>query len=458
MIHTREHVFPAGAVFEAARSERNWMIFAISETPSGKLDKHPANARSGHAPIATERAAFMTLDQALNALNDLRARRCAINEDRSDGGKPATIRFEIGYLCRAHSAMVGVDLDHCRNRETGILAEWAKELVTISESYWEPSTSGTGIRILLKRMDGDEDLNGERLGMGFYSKPMRGLIIRFAPDPRSPSKIGPGSSVRRWFRAPRNERRPVRLPILAEDQANVSDIPAILEELPNPSRGREEWIRMGMSLRVAANQDADPSLAAEIRRAWIDWSAKGEAHGKSGRRDSPERAWKSFRDVREISPGTFWYLARDLGWAGGDRRVPPIFSMEASLQAALAGSGEHLRRMARALLNDLGAGDMAADHLIKAIGRFAEIPEPMIIQILTVERARWYETVAELISHAKETERMRALSDALQRGTDELADARDELLAHRFMALARALPPSLRSNALRWIKREWQVG
>ncbi len=450
--------FPTDPIFQKAARERNWLAFAISRSPAGKLEKHPANAWNGHSPVASEQAAMHTLESVLEAVDDLNSRKTVINAIRLEDGKPEVSSFEIGYLCRAGSALVGIDLDDCRSADTGDLAPELLELIKESNTYWESSISGTGVRMLAERLVSDEDLNGERDGLGFYSKPMRGLVVQFLPDPSSPLKIGPAHPMRRRFRKLRRRIHPVRLPILAEDQASISDVPTILVDLPNPGRGREEWIRMGMSLRVIADHSEDPALAAEIEAAWITWSKKGEAHGCSGRPDSPERAWRSFRDVREISSSTFWYLARDLGWVGRDRRVPPIFSMERSLQAASSGSEEHLRRLARSLLNDLGAGDMATDHLVKAIGRSAEIPEAVIFEILTAERARWYETTAELMTHAKETERMRKLTDAFRRGEEELNEARDELMAQRFMALARSLPPSQRPNALRWIKREWQVG
>ena len=43
---------------------------------------------------------------------------------------------------------VGIDLDKCRNPETGAIAEWATEIITLLDSYTEISVSGTGIHIL----------------------------------------------------------------------------------------------------------------------------------------------------------------------------------------------------------------------------------------------------------------------------------------------------------------------
>lgn len=45
---------------------------------------------------------------------------------------------------------VGIDLDNCRNTETGELNDWAKALLNKFKSYAEISPSGRGVKILLK--------------------------------------------------------------------------------------------------------------------------------------------------------------------------------------------------------------------------------------------------------------------------------------------------------------------
>ena len=45
---------------------------------------------------------------------------------------------------------VGVDLDGCRNPESGELAPWARKIVDRLDAYTEISPSGTGLHILLR--------------------------------------------------------------------------------------------------------------------------------------------------------------------------------------------------------------------------------------------------------------------------------------------------------------------
>jgi putative DNA primase/helicase len=45
----------------------------------------------------------------------------------------------------------GIDLDKCRNPETGKVEEWAQELIdSVQEGYVEVSPSGTGIHIIVE--------------------------------------------------------------------------------------------------------------------------------------------------------------------------------------------------------------------------------------------------------------------------------------------------------------------
>lgn len=54
------------------------------------------------------------------------------------------IGFEFG------SGYVGVDLDHCRDVETGQIEDWASDIVAHLDSYTEASPSGSGVHIICK--------------------------------------------------------------------------------------------------------------------------------------------------------------------------------------------------------------------------------------------------------------------------------------------------------------------
>jgi putative DNA primase/helicase len=56
----------------------------------------------------------------------------------------------IGYVFSPQDDYAGVDLDHCRDLETGEIEPWARANIDRLQSYTEKSPSGTGLHILIK--------------------------------------------------------------------------------------------------------------------------------------------------------------------------------------------------------------------------------------------------------------------------------------------------------------------
>ena len=55
----------------------------------------------------------------------------------------------IGLVLTDVMPTTGIDLDHCRDIETGVIEPWAARIVVSMHSYTEVSPSGTGLRILV---------------------------------------------------------------------------------------------------------------------------------------------------------------------------------------------------------------------------------------------------------------------------------------------------------------------
>ncbi len=53
----------------------------------------------------------------------------------------------VGFVLADDDPFVGIDLDSCRNPQTGAIADWAKEIMREVDSYTELSPSGTGYKI-----------------------------------------------------------------------------------------------------------------------------------------------------------------------------------------------------------------------------------------------------------------------------------------------------------------------
>jgi primase-polymerase (primpol)-like protein len=57
----------------------------------------------------------------------------------------------IGFVFCSADPFCGIDLDDCRDPETGAVEEWARTLISsVQEGYVEASPSGTGIHIILE--------------------------------------------------------------------------------------------------------------------------------------------------------------------------------------------------------------------------------------------------------------------------------------------------------------------
>ncbi len=56
----------------------------------------------------------------------------------------------IGFVFSSGDPFAGIDLDNCRNPETGELEEWAEKIVRKLGGYAEASPSGTGVHIIVK--------------------------------------------------------------------------------------------------------------------------------------------------------------------------------------------------------------------------------------------------------------------------------------------------------------------
>jgi hypothetical protein len=105
------------------------------ETGEVDWDKPPLDARGG-AGSSTNKKTWSTFDVAL----------AAYLTGEFDG-----LGFALSVKAGEEGeVLIGVDLDHCRNVETGEIAPWAQEIIDRLNSYTEVSPSGEGVRIFLR--------------------------------------------------------------------------------------------------------------------------------------------------------------------------------------------------------------------------------------------------------------------------------------------------------------------
>ena len=93
-----------------------------------RIDKVPICAATGRNASSTDPRTWTTYDRAAMA---------AITQDG----------LGLGFMFRQDAGIVGVDLDKCRDADTGVIEPWAEEIVKGLNSYTEVSPSGTGLHV-----------------------------------------------------------------------------------------------------------------------------------------------------------------------------------------------------------------------------------------------------------------------------------------------------------------------
>jgi hypothetical protein len=123
------------------RDLRQWVCWRTEER-DGKVTKVPICPHIGELAAVDRPETWGTYEEAVRAAR----------EHGYDG---------VGFVFTEDDPYAGVDLDNCRDPETGEVEEWAKELIEQLNSYTELSPSGGGAHILVKA---EIPLGGRRRG------------------------------------------------------------------------------------------------------------------------------------------------------------------------------------------------------------------------------------------------------------------------------------------------------
>jgi hypothetical protein len=110
---------------------------ALVALPQWVLWKHEGSTKVPYQPDGRRRAS--STDPA--TWSDFSEVYAAFEEGGFDG---------VGFVLSDGDGFAGVDLDHCRNAETGDITPGAQEIIDRCASYTEVSPSGTGIRIICR--------------------------------------------------------------------------------------------------------------------------------------------------------------------------------------------------------------------------------------------------------------------------------------------------------------------
>lgn len=119
------------------RRLRQWVLWRLEASAKGKRTKVPYRVdRPDRRAASTDPETWATFEAAVEAYLG----------GKADG---------IGFVFTDGDPYAGVDLDRCRDRETGELAAWAKEFLATLAGYAEVSPSGTGVKVFVRARWGD---------------------------------------------------------------------------------------------------------------------------------------------------------------------------------------------------------------------------------------------------------------------------------------------------------------
>ena len=113
----------------ALKRRPHWTTWRVPPTAEGKKPKKlPYHVRTGKLASCTDPSTWSSFDEAVDALPNYDGLNIALTGD----------------------GLVGIDLDHCI--DDGVIAEWARAIMTLFNSYTERSPSRLGLRIFVRGM------------------------------------------------------------------------------------------------------------------------------------------------------------------------------------------------------------------------------------------------------------------------------------------------------------------
>lgn len=148
------------------KARPQWVCWSLEER-DGKATKVPKNPKTGGNAKANDPETWGKFAQAV--------RHWEAHKNNGVAG--------IGYEFSFYDPYCGVDLDKCRDPETGEIKSWAKDIIAQLNSYTEISPSGQGIHVLVKGKLPPEGLRKGQVEMYCFGRyfTMTGLHLEETP-------------------------------------------------------------------------------------------------------------------------------------------------------------------------------------------------------------------------------------------------------------------------------------
>lgn len=150
------------------RSRPQWVCWRLVPREP-KPTKVPVSARTGRAASSTDPATWAPFDAAVRFAREH--------------------KLGIGYVFSGEDPFVGIDLDKCRDPQTGALDPWAAGIARMVRSYGEVSPSETGVHLIAEARLAGAD--GRRKGPVEIYAARRFFCVTGLRIPNCPASIQP---------------------------------------------------------------------------------------------------------------------------------------------------------------------------------------------------------------------------------------------------------------------------
>lgn len=340
-----EITMPVGPVWDAAKAEKNWLVFAVFEGKNGKKAKKPVKLNNIGMPVGVQEAAkwtFDEVDEVVRHWRDAKKRDFSrINVEREKYAKSKgyghvdIVDVAYGYLCREGSGLVAIDIDDCIDGDDLRDDCAVFDDLLMFDGYAERSTSGTGLRVMMPRAEDDAERSSgaEAGGCGFFAKGEKGVVLTFdrfegfgGELVRDDDFIAAVVEARDGALAEGRRGRvdvdgsggDLAESVLEHGFMSIERFKELCDSIPNEGIDRIEWVGLMLAAKEHFSIQGLEEEAWEVFDAWTSKREDGEYDSEANRKDW-ERGGRGGDGVATM--GSWVYKAKTAGWNTGDTSV-----------------------------------------------------------------------------------------------------------------------------------------
>lgn len=260
----------------------------------------------------------------------LLARRNKSRAESKSKDKRTIVGYQLGYRPAPGSEHVLLDLDDCRDPDTGKLCDWAEEVIGDYSGPWKETISGRGVRIPQPRAEGDElESSAEANDVGFFADGKKGATLPLTAeemekcyrDENMVQRLLARRDIARGGGA-RDTHSTDALGWLHHPVLSLDEMRDCLFAVPNVEIDRNQWIGFQAALKRRYHYIDDSGVVIALEDAeaafdmFDDWTQQSEDHDYNLEHNRARWDDDGLLDGDGgMTVGTIMFYARKHGWS-----------------------------------------------------------------------------------------------------------------------------------------------